>query len=135
MKIKCIQTSSKGNAFIVYRENDTVLIDAGVKVEEPFDIMFITHLHDDHSAYFRKYAAKVKWTCGSDVYEQIKAIVNPLLLINYVDPEILGIYPLPVRHDVPCYGAVVRDGQEKYCHITDTDYFVAPEIAFNCEKY
>lgn len=87
MKLKVISTGSIGNAYILYNENEALLIEAGVKVDQikkalDFDYSkvvgcLVTHEHMDHS--------KAIWDVmklGIDVYAS-----SGTLKARYVDEQ------------------------------------------------
>jgi phosphoribosyl 1,2-cyclic phosphodiesterase len=119
MNIKMIASGSKGNAFTVEREHDTIQIDAGKMGEA--DTLLITHVHGDHFKYFNRMVANgMKWWAPEPVMEQIiDNSVSPSGLIEkYQKPN--GVEAFGLYHDQPCFGYIIRDGKESYCHITDT---------------
>lgn len=139
MTIKQLASSSAGNAFLVHRSTDTILIDCGVKVTHPFDILVITHTHGDHVGkdfkWFYKHASKHIWTAGYKVYKEVKKRATSQIMRNFRRPITLGMRLKEVKHDKPCYAVMVRDGEERYGHVTDTDYVEMPSWFKNCDYY
>lgn len=135
MKIQCVATGSKGNAFLVERKKDTILIDAGAKVEEHFDKILITHSHSDHISHIKSLSNKAKWFAPYHIAKDVENRTQAKIMGKYEMLKDKTIRAFMVNHDVSCAGYVIYDGDESYCHITDTIMFEPPGIAKNCTYY
>lgn len=123
MKVTIHATGSKGNVTQV----DDVFIDAGVHIDwanMPCKTLLITHGHIDHIQAIKLALRKCerfytppdvkeyieerieRWSDGQEIYE--------LMNKKYEIPH--GITPIPLKHDVPCYGYVIGE----YVHLVDT---------------
>jgi phosphoribosyl 1,2-cyclic phosphodiesterase len=143
MDIKVLASSSKGNAYTVTSGKTTLLLDAGIKVQEirqksgfaKIDGALITHSHQDHS---KAAASLIKQ--GVDVYTSADTaascnlsghrlrIVEPLKNVKIGD---LDVFPFDVQHDVPNLGYLITEASgARLLYSTDTYYikYVFPDI-------
>lgn len=130
MRIKHHDSGSKGNAIQV----DNVLIDAGVKTNDPFDILLITHAHIDHIRHLDHALINSKTFFTTDrvltsIKEKMERWSNKkrnttlaLMKEKYQKPENVETFDL--KHDVPCTGFLINN---EYVHITDTGVTDLPE--------
>ena len=134
MKITCIESSSKGNAFLIKRSHDRVLIDCGVKPKAKYDTLVITHLHGDHVKYFENEILTHNFYCAKTLLDELVKKYGSRIVKKYKVMDDIAFFDL--NHDVPCFGVVVYDGKESYCHITDTtnDFDRVPYI-YGCDYY
>lgn len=132
MKFALLASGSKGNAFLLQKDNTTILIDCGttwkylkasfekigVSIED-IDALLITHDHSDH-------ISQIKHFKDYSIYSPIEIddietfLVQPLKDFNV---GCLNIYPIALSHDAPnTTGYIITAGEEKLVYITDTGY-------------
>lgn len=133
MKLITLSSSSKGNGYLLVREDGRALvIECGVKLQEvkrkmKFDLskidgVIVTHTHGDHAKHLLEYLA-----AGLQVY-------GPEMVINshnYTEIENterikvgqFNVIALSVEHDVPCFSYAISSGEHKIVFITDTFRF------------
>lgn len=132
IKIKTIASGSKGNAHIIESENNTLLLDAGVTFREiqqavgfniaKIDACFVTHRHGDHSN-----AAPILIKRGIRVYapkdtaDKFKGVIA-LKAKQSLTIGDFKVTPFEVPHDVPCFGYLIKAGDEKLLYIVDAGY-------------
>lgn len=134
MKITCLGSSSKGNCYILERDNQIVILEAGINPKEVLkainfrqkDIVgvFVTHEHLDHSKYINEWLTKsvnVFATAGTfDALgiERHNAITLPAM---YVDGNVM-IQHFKTFHDVaePVAFWIKWKGFGEIAFITDT---------------
>lgn len=136
MQIKCINSSSKGNCYILESKTGSLLIECGVpfkiiKQALNFDLSKIigvigTHAHLDHMG-----SAKDVMKAGIDVYAGKETIESLSLLghrIHAVEPlkqfrignfTIMGF---PIEHDVAGLGYLIQNEGFKLLFLTDSYY-------------
>lgn len=121
-------SGSSGNSYTLTSSTGcTLVLDAGVKEKEIFAVckpssiaaVLITHQHGDHALYGEKYARNYIDVYAPMTRDWCKVINNNNILV-------CGEYKVKVlsmRHDVPCYGFLIRhkelDGDILYA--TDTN--------------
>lgn len=131
-------SGSSGNAVSV----DDILIDAGVKTEENYRLLLLTHAHIDHIRYLRDTLERVEgfYTTpevlnslegkiskkSEKQYNLIKSLIDEKLIEK---PDNIEVFDLV--HDIPCVGYKIDD----YVHITDTGVFDPPDFIYNQRFY
>jgi len=140
MKLKVIGSSSKGNAYILETETDSLILDCGVRYKEiqqalDFNMTsvqgcLLTHSHGDHSK-----SAKDVMRAGIDTYmtldtaTAINAEGHRVELINAGTQFSVGdftVLPFPTEHDCPgSVGFLIqyKPTGERLLFATDT-YFI-----------
>lgn len=96
MRIKTIESSSKGNGYIISNNNGSLLIEAGCSIKKVFENMdyqlpdgcIITHEHKDHCKYAKEYIRK-----GIDCYCP-KSLLEPIFEDNASQYRVHGIEKL-----------------------------------------
>jgi len=138
MKIIHHASGSSGNAIQV----DNVLIDAGVKTDEHYDTLLITHSHIDHIKHLKHALEHCKRFYTTDRVltslkdkmqrwgEKNRNAAIELIEKKFAKPDYIETFEL--THDVPCVGYVIKD---EYVHITDTGLFDIPESIKNKAFY
>lgn len=134
MKIICLGSSSKGNCYVLERDNQILILEAGINPKEVLKAIkfrqkeivgvFITHEHLDHSKYINEWlqkSVKVFATAGTfDALgiEHHNAIILPAM---YVDKNIM-IQHFKTFHDVaePVAFWIKWKGFGEIAFITDT---------------
>lgn len=135
MKITTIASSSSGNAFIVKRTHDTLVIDCGVRIKPKYDILLITHRHGDHDKFFVQEIMRHRFSCGEKVLDELITKHGKWIADKFIPLHEINVRAFEVNHDVPCYAYVISDENESYCHITDTTMVECPDYAHNCTYY
>lgn len=138
MKYKVIESSSKGNAYLVHNE---ILIDVGVSYSklspylENIKIILLTHEHSDHfkSEVVSRIAMlhpHITFVCGSWFEDNLKRLNVSNYIIKKIDGEWLSlhgyfIYPVELYHGdrrgvIKNYGWRIIKDNHKTLHMTDT---------------
>lgn len=121
MKLKVLGSSSAGNCYLLDGEEECLVLEQGlsmklVKILLDFDIHRIvggvqSHRHKDHSAYEKEYTK-----CGIPVFKPKEGN----MVTHFGD---FVIQAFPVKHDVPCYGFLIRHPEcGPIVFVTDTEY-------------
>lgn len=136
MVLKCIGSSSRGNCYLLEAKNETLIIEAGVKISEIKKALdwkltkvvgcLITHQHKDHSKSLKEVlSCGIRVLALADVFES--QTLNNKIFCKEVQPmrgyQVGGfkIFILPVAHDVPCVGYIIEHQEMgKLLFITDT---------------
>ena len=136
MVLKCIGSSSRGNCYLLEAKNETLIIEAGVKISEIKKALdwklskvvgcLITHQHKDHSKSLKEVlSCGIRVLALADVFES-QTLKNKIFC-KEVQPmrgyQVGGfkIFTLPVAHDVPCVGYIIEHQEMgKLLFITDT---------------
>lgn len=137
MNIECYGSGSSGNCYrITNKQGNSILLDAGVKVDElrrkGFSFRnlkgaFVTHSHQDHCKSVGKLLHH-----GTSIYlsaETRKEMhLTPSYLVSEFNPNdkvLLGgftIKAFSLEHDVPNVGYLIKSDDELLVYITDTYY-------------
>lgn len=123
MKLKVLGSSSSGNGYLLYNDNECLVIEAGVKlsqVKEALDFnisriagCLISHCHNDHAGYLENYARAGIRILTSEHVLQGKNDLIASSLCKAVYPGKgykLGnfkVIPFSLEHDVPCLGYLI----------------------------
>ena len=132
IKIKTIASGSKGNAHIIESENNTLLLDAGVTFGEiqqamefniaKIDACFVTHRHGDHSNAAQMLIKRgIKVYAPKDTADKFKGVIA-LKAKQSLTIGDFKVTPFEVPHDVPCFGYLIKVGDEKLLYIVDAEY-------------
>lgn len=142
MKLHILGSESKGNGYILEGENETLLLECGIKLLEVkralnFDVSMLincisSHFHSDHfgraveylNAGINVYANKETWGLLFDKTKDVpfgfKGTFKEYEMFTLGGFKIL---PIPMKHDVPCHGFYIN---HKDCgnilFVTDTYY-------------
>src|SRR5690554_7158294 len=133
MKLKCLGSSSSGNCYILYNDEEAIILEAGVRfsaVKEAlnFDLSKVkavvcSHLHGDHSKYIKDF-----------IYSGIPVLADESVFSHYSVPiSVIAIHqheykfggfsikPFLVEHDVTTFGFLLHHKEiGKTVFITDT---------------
>lgn len=135
MQLKVIGSSSKGNAYVLDGQHESLVIEAGIKLKEVkraigFDNLpkvvgcIISHCHSDHAGYAAEYAAAGIKVLALQATLEAKGIGRNCMAVEEGKGYKAGgftIYPFEVMHDVPCVGYVVcHEECGKLVFFTDT---------------
>ncbi|WP_279167794.1 MBL fold metallo-hydrolase [Muribaculum intestinale] len=135
MQLKVIGSSSKGNAYVLDGQQESLVIEAGIKLKEVkraigFDNLpkvvgcIISHSHNDHAGYATEYAAAGIKVLALQATLEAKSITRNCMAIEEGKGYKIGgfiVYPFGVMHDVPCIGYVVcHEECGKLVFFTDT---------------
>lgn len=123
MKLTVLGSSSTGNGYILFNENEALIIEAGVKlsqVKEALDFnisriagCLISHLHADHASYLESYAkAGIRILTSQHVLESKNDLVTSTLCKVVIPGKgykigNFKIVPFELSHDVPCLGYMI----------------------------
>lgn len=121
MEFKCLGTSSLGNCYLVKTDGSTILLDAGIKLQNivkevnlnDLSFAFISHCHKDHSECQEKLEKKgVQIVDGAITKEWRK---------NQIKREFRGnFYTFGVEHgDTTCNGCIIETKEDTILYITD----------------
>ena len=133
MKIKVIQSGSKGNATLVIDKGRVLLIDMGITLkalkealkEENLNIMnldalLLTHEHHDHTSGV-SYLFPLPIYCTKETYSSMN--VNEIIPFEKFRIQHFEILPIPTSHDVKNpVGFVIETKEEKLVYLTDSGY-------------
>lgn len=135
MQLKVIGSSSKGNAYVLDGQHESLVIEAGIKLKEVkraigFDNLpkvvgcIISHQHNDHAGYAAEYAAAGIKVLALQATLEAKGISRNCMAVEEGKGYKVGgftVYPFGVMHDVPCVGYVVcHEECGKLVFFTDT---------------
>lgn len=125
LNLKCISTGSTANCYLLSTENETLIIDLGVKYKKlitEIDNMdnivgaILSHEHTDHNAINGNQRT-------SDFIEQLGIkVISPKNAELYKKYKLGSFEIIPVNsiHNVVCYGYVIRINNEFIYFATDT---------------
>ena len=125
MKLKCLESGSSGNCYILENDSEVLIIEAGipfmvVKKALDFNIskivgVVVSHSHGDHA----KYAGEYK-KAGISVFRPYREEIACPLAIKYGGFRIKGFR---LVHDVPCYGFYISHAEMGILvYASDTEY-------------
>lgn len=139
MKVKVIDSGSKGNGYILENESEILLIEAGVNAKEMLQAInyktgkvvgcIVSHVHLDHAKYVSDYMGY-----GIDVYgsnavakDIEKSFGQKIKQMERRKKQVVGgftIIPFPVPHnDTECDGfLIIHDELDSLLFITDAEY-------------
>lgn len=135
MQLKVIGSSSKGNAYVLDGQHESLVIEAGIKLKEVkraigFDSLpkvvgcIISHSHNDHAGYAAEYAMAGIKVLALQATLEAKSIRSNCMAVEEGKGYKVGgftVYPFEVMHDVPCVGYVVcHEECGKLVFFTDT---------------
>ena len=123
MKLITVGTGSKGNCYLLKRDNDRIIaLDCGcpwkkVMVATNFmpthiDFALVTHAHSDHSKYMGDFFKN-----GIDVYDPSN--LTPKTVNKVGDVTFI---PFEVPHDTTCYAYLIQLDGRKIIYMTDFGY-------------
>lgn len=140
MELVVVGSSSKGNAYALTGEKETLLLEAGVNLREvkrvsgyPANIVgcCVSHIHGDHAKYVEEYAKYYSVVCNCDVAgkKEIEGVIPNEGKTVYCGG--FSITPFSVKHDVPNYGYLIHHkemGTLLFATDTDTLPYKFPNI-------
>lgn len=125
IELKCISTGSEANCYLLCTENETLIIDMGIKYTQLITKIdnldnvvggVLSHEHTDHNAINGKNRT-------SDLLEQIGIkIISPANSKLYTKYKLgnFEIIPVECKHNVICYGYVIKIENKYIYFATDT---------------
>lgn len=125
MKLKCLESGSSGNCYILENDSEVLIIEAGipfmvVKKALDFNIskivgVVVSHSHGDHAKYAGEYEK-----AGIPVFRPYREEIACPLAIKYGGFRIKGFR---LVHDVPCYGFYISHAEMGILvYASDTEY-------------
>jgi phosphoribosyl 1,2-cyclic phosphodiesterase len=141
MKLTVLGSSSKGNCYLLQSETtgETLIVEAGVRMQEVKQALswqlgkvvgcLCSHRHNDHAGHIGEMMdCGIRVLALQDVFQSHRLEGNHFAI--YIQPErgyIVGsykVYVLPVCHDVPCVGFIIRhEEMGALLFLTDTMMF------------
>ncbi|MBR4671716.1 MAG: MBL fold metallo-hydrolase [Bacilli bacterium] len=141
MRIQILASGSKGNSTFIESNNTRILIDAGINYTRikkslekinvdlnTLDGIIITHTHSDHIGGLASVIKKIDIPVfiKEDLKDDIKKII-PESNIVVIDGDEFCIKGLDIEiinasHDVPAYGFIIGDSENRVLYLTDTGY-------------
>ena len=125
LQLKCISTGSTANCYLLSTESETLIIDMGVKysklLEEIDDLdkivgAILSHEHTDHNAINgERRTSDLLEQIGIKVLSPKNATVGKQYKLGSFD-----IIPVESKHNVVCYGYVIRVAGQIIYFATDT---------------
>lgn len=132
----CFASGSKGNCCYVSDGDTDILIDLGISaarvdaclnalgVDPDHVHVLITHSHNDHIGGIKVFAKKhsgAKFHCQK---ESAAAVVYQTGITPTVDERVFSlgaitVEAVPVPHDVPCFGYIIRSAGRAVAVVTD----------------
>lgn len=142
-------SGSKGNCCYVSDGNTELLIDLGIsatRVEKCLSVVgadsdrvdiFVTHAHSDHINGLKIFCKKhpsVRVHCQRECAYAIKeyAGIEPCIAERSMTVGGLTVTALPVSHDVPCFGYLVKSGDKSIAVVTDAGVIEAKTLDTLC---
>lgn len=136
LKMCCFASGSKGNCCYVSDGETDILIDLGIstaRVESCLAALgaspdrvhvLITHAHSDHIGGVRVFGKKHRAAvihCQRECAQSVIMQTGVIPTVDGRDFDIGGISvrALPVPHDVPCFGYILRRGERAVAVVTD----------------
>jgi phosphoribosyl 1,2-cyclic phosphodiesterase len=134
MQLKVIGSSSKGNAYVLDGTQESLVIEAGIKLIEVKRAIgynlpkvagcIISHAHNDHAGYALEYANAGIKVLALQATLEAKGIQRNCMAVEQGKGYRAGgftVYPFMLKHDVPCCGYVVcHEECGKLVFFTDT---------------
>lgn len=135
MKLRCLGSSSSGNCYIIYNDEEAIILEAGVRfsaVKEAlnFDLSKIkvvvsSHLHGDHSKYLKDFVISgIPCLADESVFNHYGLDHSTCIQAKHQHEYKFGgfsIKPFSVEHDVPTFGFLLNHQEMgKTVFITDT---------------
>ena len=136
MELRIIGSSSHGNSYLLVSEQDTLILEAGVKFQDikkalDFDLSRVagciySHAHKDHSKSVLDVCnAGIDCYSSPDAIDSLKAANHHLYPIHPLSRYKIGsftVLPVEMVHDVRCYGYVIDHPESgRIFFVTDTE--------------
>lgn len=137
MRLKVVGSGSSGNSYIVYNDQESLIIECGLPYDKilkalNFNIKnvvgcIISHAHKDHCKSVKEIAgAGIQVYCLKETADSFGFFSHN---INHVSAKAqfkvgnFDIVTFELQHDVPCIGFYIRHAETgNFCFITDTYY-------------
>ena len=130
MKLITLSSGSCGNCHFLELNNKTIILDCGITFRQithhpnfpkfkDISFVFITHEHKDHSKSMKEFK---KTGCCVLTYEKLENKVQHWNIDNF------EITTFPIKHNVMCFGIIIKSRQENivFCYVTD--FYEIPKI-------
>jgi len=141
MKLTIFNTGSLGNCYLLSdNDNNSLLLEAGIssdrlKKSMNYDFSsvegcFITHEHQDHCKYYKKYQS-----IGIDVYSNVLTDCIPFNVLECIEFMNFKVKSFHVEHDAiePVGFLITSKNEDKQCLFVTDSYFV--RYKFNALNY
>lgn len=137
MKVKVVNSGSSGNCYIVYNDEEALIIECGVRmraIKEALEFnlgkvvgCLVTHSHLDHSKGAKEVlAAGIDIHCLPETGATFGVKSHRIRTLQVEKPFRVGgfkIVAFPLKHNVPCVGFLIEHKESgRFCFITDTNY-------------
>lgn len=135
-----LASGSKGNAFILEKQNTKILIDCGTTKkylmnslemlkmnQSDFESVFITHNHIDHVRQIKLFQNH------PEVYTPEPLDIQHKIVLPYQAFQLgkFKVIPLPTSHDAKSsVGYVIQDDDQKLVYMTDTGYVKTSHLQY-----
>lgn len=146
MKLKVVSSGSVGNSYIVYNDDEALIIECGVRfkfIKEALNFnlakvvgCLVSHSHLDHSKSAKDVmAAGINIHCLPETAETFGIKSHRISPVQVEKPFKVGgfkVVAFPLQHNVPCVGFLIEHKETgRFCFITDTCYceYVFPGMA------
>lgn len=131
-------SGSKGNGYVLTASNGSALvIEAGVKSIElkkllAFDYtkvagVLVTHSHGDHAKYIGDYTEKgINVYTGQETIDKLNIKSHRAHALQEKKAVMIGgfkVFPVPMKHDVPCLGFVINHPESGNIVFVTDSYF------------
>lgn len=126
LKLYCLSTGSNGNCYLLKHDNKILVLDLGVRyssfltaldrVEDLCGVL-ITHHHSDHDYK----GSKLR---NSEIVKTYTEVLTPenVEIGNIYVLNDFKIIPVEHKHNVKCYGYLIKIDDEIIYYATDTNY-------------
>lgn len=146
LKMCCFASGSKGNCSYVSDGETNILIDMGISatraegylsvlgVDPDCVNVFVTHSHTDHIGGLKVFCKKHPHAavhCRRESAGEIYRISGVTPIVDEARAVSVGgltVTAMPVPHDVPCFGYIVRSGERRVAVVTDIGAVDEPVI-------
>lgn len=136
MVLKCLDSGSQGNCYILKGERESLVIECGVDFREVTKAVdwhlseiagcIVTHRHNDHAKFINEFLKRgIRVLALPDVFvtKRItnKAFAKEIVPLHKYKVGGFTIFPMSVDHDVPCVAYIVEHAEMgRLFFLTDT---------------
>jgi len=137
MKLKVVSSGSVGNSYIIYNDDEALILECGVRfkgIKEALNFQLgkvvgclVTHSHQDHCKGAKEVlAAGIDIYCLPETADAFNIKSHRIRTLQVEKPFEVGgfkVIAFPLQHDVPCVGFLIEHKEAgRFCFITDTYY-------------